>query len=749
MMTPQFLLSVTLHDVGSLNVQFESDVVRARNLGSMLAQEVMFDKTSSIRIGTAVSELSRNMIEHAQGGTIHFFIGRSDTNTGLVIRFRDSGPGIPHLDEIQTGSYKSRHGMGIGLTGSQRLMDDFHINTRPGKGTEITVVKWLPGIAAEVSDKTIGLIKEAFSKTIERGDSSLAETIHAQNEELLFLLKKLQERNDEIESINNELEETNRGVLALNRELQDKALQIENARQQAEQANRAKSDFLARMSHEIRTPMNAILGFTELLQKTKLDNLQKQYIDNVNVAGKSLLDIINDILDFSKIEAGKLDLDIVETDLIELVNQTIDIFKFASFKKGLKLLLTIKPGMPRKVMVDPVRLKQILVNLLSNAIKFTEQGVVQLKIDFSPLAQEKKAVFAFSVKDTGIGITPEQKQKLFKAFAQADGSTTRKYGGTGLGLAISHLLAEKMNSSLQLESVPDKGSAFYFEIETEYVPDAYDVNVRYRKRVLVFDPDQDELQYITSYLLHWQVRYDAVADAENALLWLKENNYDLVIANKLSNGFARKVKQVVSLQSNNPEVVWLTEFYGHGVDDLASEDMSDDYRVMSKPLNVDELYKLLIVHAKTDDVAFAGNETVSDEVKSGTKAQKRLLVADDVEMNILLVKLMIKSIFPEIEVIEAHNGVEAVDKVKTEKLDMILMDVQMPELDGVEATRQIRALSNSASDRIPVVALTAGALLEERQKALSAGMDDFITKPINPDELNHAIRKYLYGEKGG
>ncbi|MBZ0243915.1 MAG: ATP-binding protein, partial [Bacteroidales bacterium] len=242
MMTLPFLSSVTLHDVGEIQVQFESDVVRARNLGSLLARELQFDNTTCIRIGTTVSELSRNMIEHAQGGVIRFSIAtRENKSDGAVIVFSDQGQGIKDLDLIKSGKYQSKTGMGVGLSGSQRLMDDFHIQSEIGKGTTITTAKWLPKFSASLDKKNILSIQKAFNKTIKRGDASMVDTINAQNNELLFLLKQLQERHNQIETINHELEETNRGVVALNRELEDKAAAIEFAKQEAEQANRAKS----------------------------------------------------------------------------------------------------------------------------------------------------------------------------------------------------------------------------------------------------------------------------------------------------------------------------------------------------------------------------------------------------------------------------------------------------------------------------------------------------------------------------
>ena len=387
-------------------------------------------------------------------------------------------------------------------------------------------------------------------------------------------------------------------------------------RRSAQLANIAKSEFLANMSHEIRTPLNGVIGFTELLSKTELSEQQQQYIKNIGFSAHSLMNQLNDILDFSKIEAGKMDLNEIRTDIIELIEQTTEIVKYDALKKGIKLLLEIPPNMARFAVVDPVRLKQILINLLNNAVKFTEKGEVGISIVYTPEEEiPNSGSFTFAIRDTGIGISKENQQKLFKAFSQADSSITRKFGGTGLGLAISNMLAVKMGGKIIIESELEKGSKFSFTITTP-------------------------VEYLE--------------------------------------------KDITDTKSESLEI----------------------------PIGIN-------------------------------KKEYNILIAEDVEINMILLKTLIKQVIPSGIIIESSNGEDAVEKFKDHVLDIIFMDIQMPKMDGYTAATEIRKLEKNTEKHCPIIALTASAVKGEEEKCINSGMDSYLSKPIIPAVLIKIIKKFL------
>ena len=385
-------------------------------------------------------------------------------------------------------------------------------------------------------------------------------------------------------------------------------LEAKAAKLAAEEANLAKSEFLANMSHEIRTPLNGIIGFTDLVMKTDLSAAQEQYLKIVNQSGNALLSIVNDILDFSKIEAGKLELDIVQADLYELSGQATDIIRYQIDHKGLKMSLVIAPEVPHIVWVDDVRLKQVLINLLGNAVKFTEKGMIELAVQMADIGHGEPTL-RFSVRDTGIGIHADKLEKIFEAFSQEDGSTTKKYGGTGLGLTISNRLLGLMGSRLQLTSTPGSGSTFFFDLRLK-------------------------------------------AEAGNAL------------------------------PAKEPE--------HHALEPIIE--------------------------------------------------QLTVLIAEDNAINMFLARTLVKRIAPNARILEAVDGTEAVHYCEQEQPDLVLMDVQMPEMNGYEAARRIRALHHNK--HIPIIALTAGNEKSEREKCLSAGMDDFVVKPVVEETIAAVFNKW-------
>ena len=522
------------------------------------------------------------------------------------------------------------------------------------------------------------------------------------------------------------------------------------AKETAEAASKAKSEFLANMSHEIRTPLNGVIGFTDLLKNTPLTSVQEQYVKNANSSGHTLLGIINDILDFSKIEAGMLELETIKTDFIELLDSSIDIIKYSASKKGLEVLLNLEQNLPRYIFVDPIRLKQILANLLGNAVKFTEHGEVELKVEFKQ-KNEKTGIIKLFVRDTGIGITEEQKLKLFKAFSQADSSTTRRFGGTGLGLIISEMIARKMNSKINIHSNQSKGTTFSFEIETEFeFGEKNYYNLENIKRCLVIDDNENNLLILKGMLENWNIEFQGCDNGLSALKIIESSKpFDLIICDyhmPYLNGLEtiQMIREKLKQSPDKLPVILL-----HSSSD--SPELHNKCKelgvrfMLTKPVKSDELYSYL-------SNVYSEEKQKSDKKKSHNCSVEilsdyKILVAEDNQLNMILIQSVIQDILPSSQILKAENGLEAVSIYEKEKPDLILMDIQMPNLDGIQATIRIRDLEKKSKENTVIIALTAGALKEEKEKCVSAGMDEFLTKPIEAEKIKDIFNKFLKPKK--
>ena len=701
-----------MFQLGKVSLKDKAYLVEKRNKLLELATDLGFGEVTSTRLTTAASEVIRRLAGGGEKCGLEFFIDERKERFGLLIRFISNND-ISENSRILQGVFDEIHSSEI-QSGLSTLDAFKFIESHEFKPTQDFINYEREKIARLTRDELYEELKESYSK-----------------------LKKEIEAHERTED------------------------ELKKAKIDAERANEAKSEFLASMSHEIRTPMNAIIGMAELLSDTPLSKEQKGFVETLEKAGDTLLSLINDILDLSKIEAGDVELEETDFDLGELIEGTCDVMAVRARKKNIEFLSRIEPDVPINLIGDPSRLRQVIVNLIGNAIKFTDGGEIVLNVSLLNESDpnyvepdiEGGVCLLFYVRDTGIGIPKDKQYLIFESFKQADSSTTRKYGGTGLGLSICRKITKLMNGKIWVESEANEGSKFCFTAvfrmqkekgkETFVKPGEIDVK---GISTLIVDDNATNRLILREILSVWDAEITEAEGGKEAIsiiksAYTKNEPFDLVLLDcRMPEIDGLGVAKFLRKQKNSDATTVMMLSSDYKPNDLKQIDKYGIGAFLLKPVKRKELknailttlglWKAQVQKAKIEE---------KTEAKMAIPHLKILLVEDNAD-NRLLIEAFLKK-FP-VEIDEAENGQIAVDKFKSKEYDIVLMDMQMPVMDGFTATKTIRdwEKKNHRSE-IPILALTAYAMKEDRNKTMGVGCSDYLTKPVKKEKLLDALRR--------
>jgi signal transduction histidine kinase/CheY-like chemotaxis protein len=526
--------------------------------------------------------------------------------------------------------------------------------------------------------------------------------------------------------------------------------ELREAMKRADAANRAKSEFLARMSHEIRTPIHGVMGTLDLLGDTELGQEQRQYVSMSKASAETLLNVINEILDFSKIEAGKLVLESKEFELHTMLEEALETVAVPAHRKGLEVILQVSDGVPGALIGDEGRLRQVLINLLGNAVKFTTQGEIVLRVEVETV-DEKEAALHFSIRDTGIGIPREKQEILFQPFEQVDGSDQRKYGGTGLGLSICKQLVALMGGHTWFKSWPGEGSVFHFIVrfkkqDVSAPPvNAPEIAPELRgTQLLLVDDNATCRSILRNQLVEWGFQ---VTEAESGHAAIKEledargtaRKYSIILLDKempAMDGLAT-TRQILQNSAQNYSIVMMLPSNNISNDFASGQELGISHYLI-KPVKKSELLKIVLKALGEGKNEKEPDEKAIQQHSDGYASHLNVLVAEDNATSQLIVKKILEKAGHNVQI--AITGIESIRMLKEGKYDLVLMDVEMPEMSGLEATRIIRKTETGSNRHIPIIAMTAYAMKEDRQRCLDAGMDTYLSKPVNVEELHKVIR---------